>query len=320
MPKVSVIIPTHNRANYLPAAIQSVLEQTFQDFELIVVDDASSDNTAAVVKSFTDSRISFSRLDANRGGSAARNQGILTATADYLAFLDDDDEWAPDKLARQVQILDEASKDVGAVYTGYVMIEPKESRVVGRRVPVKRGDILTDLLEGNCVGTTSTLLMRRVCFDRVGLFDETLPSFQDHDMWIRVAKDFRFECIDQPLIKYHVHDKKIWTNVEGLRKGMDRMLEKYGEHIALRRSLSYAYVLVGVEYIAAGDTRKSRKVFFKAITLHPLEPRHYFNLALSLFGKEFFLKVKQAKDTVLGPLRRKLRIVSEHWSDLHAKS
>ena len=320
MAKVSVIIPTHNRAQYLPVAIKSVLNQTFQDFEIIVVDDASSDNTADVARSFTDSRIRFTRFDANRGGSAARNQGILTAKSGYLAFLDDDDEWAPDKLARQVHTLDEATEDVGAVYTGYIMVEPKEGRVVGRRIPVKRGNILNDLLEGNCVGTTSTIMMRRVCFDRAGLFDETLPSFQDHDMWIRVAKFFRFECIVQPLVRYHVHDKKIWTNVEGLRKGMDRMLEKYGEHVAIRRSLSYGYVLVGVEYIAAGDTRKSRKVFLKAITLHPLELRHYFNLALSLFGKEFFWTVKRAKDAVLAPLRRRFRTVSEQWSDLHAKS
>ena len=128
MAKVSVIVPTHNRADYLSAAIESVLEQTFQDFELLVVDDASTDTTAALVSSFSDSRIKFIRLDMNRGGSAARNQGILSSRCDYIAFLDDDDAWTPEKLELQVELLDRAPAEVGAVYTGYTMVDTEDDQ------------------------------------------------------------------------------------------------------------------------------------------------------------------------------------------------
>src|SRR5258705_13939604 len=105
MSQVSVVIPTHNRSEFLRSAIASVLGQTYQDFELIVVDDASTDSTAEVVVSFNDSRIKFIRHQTNQGGSAARNTGIRASKCDYIAFLDDDDEWSPRKLSKQVEVL-----------------------------------------------------------------------------------------------------------------------------------------------------------------------------------------------------------------------
>src|SRR5690348_13147078 len=105
MAPVSVIIPTHNRSDFLRNAITSVLNQTYQDFEIIVVDDGSTDNTSEVVANFSDERITFIRHDTNKGGSAARNTGILASKCDYIAFLDDDDEWLPDKLRKQMEIL-----------------------------------------------------------------------------------------------------------------------------------------------------------------------------------------------------------------------
>src|SRR5262245_46961170 len=112
MPKVSVIIPTHNRADFLRDAIFSVLNQTFQDFEIIVVDDASTDNTSEVIGAFNDERIRYLRHDTNKGGSAARNTGILNSQCDYIAFLDDDDQWLPEKLAKQVDTLIASPPDV----------------------------------------------------------------------------------------------------------------------------------------------------------------------------------------------------------------
>src|SRR5262245_7479203 len=120
MPKVSVIVPTRDRAEYLRVAITSVLSQTFQDFELIVVDDASAENNFEVISSFHDDRIKFIRHETRKGGSAARNTGIINSSCDYIAFLDDDDEWFPDKIAKQIHLLHSSPPDVGCIYTGYV--------------------------------------------------------------------------------------------------------------------------------------------------------------------------------------------------------
>ena len=130
MPQVSVIIPTHNRSEFLGAAIGSVLSQTFQDFELIVVDDASTDTTAEVVASFNDERIKFIRHGMNKGGSVARNTGILNSTGDYIAFLDDDDEWLPAKLSKQIQVLLSSPPEVGCVYAGYLDVDRSTGQIL----------------------------------------------------------------------------------------------------------------------------------------------------------------------------------------------
>src|SRR5262245_35235747 len=175
MPKVSVIIPTHNRAHFLRGAIFSVLNQTFQDFEIIIVDDASNDTTSQVVGSFDDKRLRYVRHETNKGGSAARNTGILASKSEYIAFLDDDDEWLPEKLAKQMDVLIGSPPEVGCVYTGYIWVDRVSSRVLSQYSPTKRGNLFHDLLASNCVGGTSSILLKRDCLRKVGLFDESLP-------------------------------------------------------------------------------------------------------------------------------------------------
>lgn len=119
MPLVSVVIPTYNRAEFLPRAVESVLRQTVDDFELIVVDDASTDDTEAVVERFDDPRVEYVRHGTNRGGSAARNTGIERSSGEYIAFLDSDDEWYPRKLERQVEELRSRSDEWVATYCGF---------------------------------------------------------------------------------------------------------------------------------------------------------------------------------------------------------
>src|SRR5438034_8399752 len=119
MSRVSVIIPTYNRARYLSDAIRSVVNQTFQDFEIIVIDDCSQDQTRIATDSFKDQRIKYLTHDSNRGEAAARNTGIQKSTGSYIAFLDDDDQWAPEKLQLQIQIFEQSATKVGLVYCGY---------------------------------------------------------------------------------------------------------------------------------------------------------------------------------------------------------
>ena len=200
MATVSVIIPTHNRSDFLRRAIASVLNQTYQDFELIVVDDASTDNTAEAVAEFNDERIKLLRHDTNKGGSAARNTGILASECDYIALLDDDDEWLPEKLSRQMEVLLSSPPQVGCVYSGCVDVTTT-GKTIGEYIPTKRGDLSKDLVAENCVGGASSALLKRECVKKVGLFDESLPCSQDYDLWIRISNEFHFECIPETLFR-----------------------------------------------------------------------------------------------------------------------
>jgi len=310
MPKISVIIPTCNRAEYLPLAIASVLNQTFQDFELIVVDDASTNNPSELVESFHDDRIKFFRHEARKGGSAARNTGIVNSKCDYIAFLDDDDEWFPEKLARQMAALLASPSDVACVYTGYVTVDRSTGKTLGQMVPARKGDLSKHLLRSNCIGGTSCVLVKRECFDKIGLFDESLPSFQDYDLWIRISKWFHFDSVKEPQLKYHVHQKKIWGNLEALNQGIDIMLRKYGNSHSFRKYLSYQYLNLGVSYCYKGDTDAARKSYLQAIRLYPFEIRHYFNLCLSMLGPAGFVKIKKAKVDIMPPLRHKFLLRS----------
>jgi glycosyltransferase involved in cell wall biosynthesis len=307
MPKVSVVIPTYNRHQFLQGAIVSVLNQTFEDFEIIVVDDASKDDTPTVVSSLSDKRVKYVRHPANRGGSAARNTGILRSDAKYVALLDDDDEWHPDKLKMQVDLIDKADLIVGVVYTGYDIIDRTTGAALGRIVPSKKGDLSKALLSQNYLGGSSSVLLRRECFEQVGLFDESLPSFQDYDMWIRISTAFHFEYIQDSLLRYYVHDNKIWATPEAIKNGIDKLLKKYGVSRSLRKYCSYIYLDVGVLYCYAGQIGDGRAAFSRAIKLYPLEIRHYFYFCLSLMGLSLFKKAKENKEKIVEKLSLQLR-------------
>jgi glycosyltransferase involved in cell wall biosynthesis len=299
MPKVSVVIPTYNRHKFLHSAIASVLNQTFQDFEVIVVDDASKDETPAVVSSLSDKRVIYVRHPTNRGGSAARNTGILRANARYVALLDDDDEWLPDKLKMQVDLLDNTDSKVGVIYTGYDTVDRITGMVLGRQVPRRRGDLSEALLSENCLGGASSVLLRRECFEQVGLFDESLPSFQDYDMWIRISTVFHFDYVQDALLRYYVHNNKIWTNPDTIGDGVNKLLKKYGVYRQLGKYCSYIFLDIGILYCYDGQVTRGRTAFLRAIELHPMEIRHYFYFCLSFFGLYLFKKIKERKEKML---------------------
>jgi glycosyltransferase involved in cell wall biosynthesis len=291
MPKVSIIIPTHNRCGFVGNAIASALNQTFEDFELIIVDDASTDKTAETVAFFNDERIKFIRHEKNKGGSAARNTGITNSSGNCIAFLDDDDEWFPDKLSKQMEVLSASPPQIGGVYTGYVMVDRASLRVMCQYSPKKKGNLFHDLLVDNCVGGASCMLLRRECLDKVGLFDESLPCSQDYDLWIRIAKEFSFECIGEPYFKYYTNQSAISTDFEAQTKGLKIMARKY----PLARSFYVKqYLEIGIQYCLSGNLNEGRKTFLRAIRLSPLQIRGYWNLCLILFGAQNFAKIKAA--------------------------
>lgn len=202
-PKVSVIIPTYNRAHSLSQAIQSVLDQTYQNIELIIVDDGSKDNTAEVIKNFNDSRIKYFLHDANFGGSTARNTGIKNSTGKYLAFLDSDDVWLERKLELQVCTMENRPSEVwGGVYCGFIYVD-RRNKVVES---VKYGNLKKDLLNLEIdVGASSTLLFSKSVIDDIGLFDENFKRHQDWEYLVRFFRRYKLLVVREPLVKIDGH-------------------------------------------------------------------------------------------------------------------
>jgi glycosyltransferase involved in cell wall biosynthesis len=304
MPKVSVIVPTHNRALALCRAVDSILNQTFRDLEVLIIDDASTDHTADFVADCGDNRVRYFRHDQNRGEGASRNTGLLVARGEYIAFLDDDDVWLADKLAKQVALLDGCAAQVGGIYTGYFRVELESGKKIATVLPQERGDVLRALCGGNCIGGPSVVLLRRSCFDRAGRFDEDVVFGLDYDMWIRIAHHYRFEFIREPLVLYSVHNNRLSANNETMLRGKEAQLARYGAYFASDpRAFSRYWVTLGVLRCYNRRLAQGRAAFWRAIRTYPLEPRAYFNALLSLLGTDNFIRIKELKERIRALLR-----------------
>jgi glycosyltransferase involved in cell wall biosynthesis len=293
MSKVSVIIPTYNRAEFLRLAIMSVLNQTFQNFEIIIINDASKDHTQEVITHFNDTRIKVIHNHVSKGAAGARNIGIMNSNYEYTAFLDDDDEWLPEKLKMQTYLLDNSLPEIGGVCTGYFVIE----KVRGRALSIYPE--MNDLFKGNFI-LTSSILLRRKCFEKCGLFDEGMPTDSDYDMWIRISKKFSFKVIKNALVKYHVHENSLTFNYEKKVRGLEILFDKHDNFFKKDYKVySKQYLNLGIAYCYKGEIQKGRKSFSKSIRMNPFEIRNYFYFLLSLLGTERFKKLKKAKEKVL---------------------
>jgi glycosyltransferase involved in cell wall biosynthesis len=194
-PFISVIVITYNAAEYVGHAIDSVLQQSWANLELIVVDDGSTDDTPSVVARFTDPRLRYV-TQSNRGPNSARNHGIREARGDYVAFLDADDWWLPDKLCRQVARAREYPT-AGLVYSLAVSVRENGEHGV-RFGSVMNGRAIDQLLKGNCIaGSASSAMVKRQAIDAVGVFDESLQYAEDWEYWIRVASRFDVACVPE---------------------------------------------------------------------------------------------------------------------------
>ena len=239
--RVSVIIPTRNRATLLPRAVNSVLEQTFTDFEVLIVDDCSTDDTAGVMAGMelVDPRIRGFRHDHNRGSAATRNTGIANAFGEYLAFLDDDDEFLPNKLQEQVQVLDDAPRDVGMAYVWSDYVGPS-GETLGSLCRTEGGDVFTDVLMLRLtVGVGSTVMIRASALDSVGCFDETILRCEDIDLMCRFTRQFKITYIPKILTRLHTgHARKSAPSKKSVTEWRNYILlhqNKFRGEIAKRR-------------------------------------------------------------------------------------
>lgn len=200
---VSVVVPTRNRHELLAMTIRSVLAQRDVDLEVVIVDDASTDGTPSLLASFADPRIRVIRQDTQQGVSAARNRGIAAARARWVAFLDDDDLWAPTKLRMQL----DAARETGAswVYVGHVNMNV-QYRVTGGAPPLSPGDLLKQLPQENVVpGGCSGVMVSKQTLTLTGGFDTEFQPLADWELWLRLARTGAPACVRQPLVAYRLH-------------------------------------------------------------------------------------------------------------------
>jgi len=230
MPKVSIIIPTYNRRKALQRAIQSVLDQTFKDYEILVVNDNSTDDTADYLSTLKIKALRSIHLDRNQGGGFARNQGINESTGDYIAFLDDDDAWEPTKLEEQVSLL--STGGAGLCRTGFNLFAQDGTFIKYVFYRPKFNDLFKSILYDNFLGGTSSLLVKRTPVKAINGFDPELPALQDWDFFIRLFKNgCSVASIEKPLVRYYFidSDKKVSFNFKNHMTAVRRLKEKYRE-------------------------------------------------------------------------------------------
>ena len=214
MSKISCIITVYNggKRGFLPQAIESVLHQTYENFELLIIDDGSTDNTKEICESYLkDSRVTYIYKE-NGGISSARNCGIKKSTGDYICFLDDDDEWLSDKLEKQIVLFENSQdKKLGMIHT-WIQFVDEQSKPFKLQTYTTSGDIYKDLFEKNVINATSSVMIKRGVFDRVGMFKPHMIHWEDYELWFRVAKEYHVESVNEPLVKYRVHSKETLTD------------------------------------------------------------------------------------------------------------
>lgn len=301
-PSVSVILPTYNRAELLVRAIQSVLAQTYEDFELIVIDDASTDNTEEVVKSLSDPRLRFIQHDVNRGGAAARNTGIKVAQASLIAFQDSDDEWMPQKLEKQVTVLKNARPEVGVVYTDLWRIQGEE-RTHWRfpSITPEDGIVYDRALERVfCKISIVTALIRKECIDEVDLFDERFPRLQDAELFVKLSKHSRFCHLPEPLVNYFATENSISSNVQALTTAFELILERHSDDLLKGRKSKGRYLFSrGTTLVKSGHPSEGRGYIVRAIKSNPLNVGYMAALLILVFGGNVFTRFAKLKGVIL---------------------
>jgi glycosyltransferase involved in cell wall biosynthesis len=228
---VTVIIPTFKRIKYLEKAIASVSQQTYQNFSCFIVNDYPPDGAriASAIAKLQDARFHLINHDTSLGGNAARNTGILAGKGEIIAFLDDDDWWLPNKLQKHIE-KHQQNPQVGLVFSGVIkqwnddILPPKTIKGL-----LPQGNVMKAMSQGKfCPRTTSSVTVRRECFTSCGLFDRDLVSFQDWDMWFRIAHFYDFDCIDEALIVFRQHLGDRTSQLQQRRlQGLEQAIAKW---------------------------------------------------------------------------------------------
>jgi len=289
--KVSTIIPAYNAAKFIDEAIDSVLDQTYQDFELIIVDDGSTDNTKELVQTYVEQYPDKVRYiyQKNQGPAAARNTGIKASVGEFIAPLDSDDKWFPKRLEHCVRAI-ESDDRIGLVHTNTMGIS-EDGELLGVKKRQKQflsGHIFNDLFIRKVYISSPSVLFRRECCNKVGLFDEhkTCIGSEDREMWLRIAREYKILHIDKVLAYYRKVASSLSHNSQNMMRGRHYVIEKFcpnGKNKQLRRmALACIYKEFGDEFLLKQEFDAARKQYVKSIGYVPFVIWPWINLFKSL--------------------------------------
>lgn len=307
IPTVSVIIPAYNSEKFICESIESVLKQTFKHYEIIIIDDGSNDNTKNKIERFKES-INYLYQN-NLGPSVARNSGLKVARGQYIAFLDADDIWLPNKLELQVEFLDR-NPDIGLVSCDALAFNEQNVLIasMSKERNLYSGWVFERLLRENFLNTDNVLIRKQV-FKDVGMFNEVLKFCEDYDLWLRIANKYRIGYIDKILTKYRIHT----SNRSGQNKKdvifthLNLMLKYLKESkISLLHKIyiiSFAYYKAGYNLMAIDSKREARNKFIVSIIMNPFLNKAYLYLIGSFLPNILLNKIKKIK-RILKPIRR----------------
>lgn len=266
MTKVSIITPTYNSSKFISNTVKSVLNQTFTDWEYLIIDDGSTDNTVALVNEFIkkDPRIKLLKTPKNSGGPATpKNIGVENSKGEYVAFLDHDDEWLPQKLEKQVKVFEESKDEKLGLVSSFLNIRNKNGNLEYRHKKNYKGDVIKQLANGNFIVTSSCIMTKLSILKEVGLFDQRFKTSDDWDMWLRISKlGYNFDFIHEYLVNYITHDSNAHMGNEKRNdeKEFDLMYKKHSETF-----LKYNSKAVGNYHFYKKEYHLARKYFTKNI-------------------------------------------------------
>lgn len=293
-PLVSAIISTYNREKYIEEAVRSVLDQTYANIELIVVDDHSSTPVAGVLNLGADNRISIEivRHSENRGANEARITGLERANGELVAFLDDDDWWEPDKIEKQVAAFDDSPDETGVVYTGQRLHTDSGIRF---RKATAEGDLTKTFLLGNPIGGYSTVMIRREAIKEAGYPDENMSPIGDREWFLRLSENWLFKPVPEPLVNYRMDndsgaprlssdlESRIDASFGGLAKKHESTARQFGWLFSRKMKGNLAFQIAYRAYFRNDyDTAKTYAI--RAILFYPFRWEPYVALIVSLVG------------------------------------
>jgi glycosyltransferase involved in cell wall biosynthesis len=268
---ISVVIPTYNRGSLIRRSIYSILNQTYEDIEVVVVDDNSNDNTEDIINKMTDRRVKYFKLNENKGACFARNKGVELSKGEYIAFQDSDDKWNKLKLEKQLDYLLDKGLDV--VSCKIRIIREKDENIFPKYNNLDNDDIYI-----NNKISTQTILGKKECFLDIK-FDEKLPRFQDWDLAINLVKKYKVEILNEVLVDAYIQENSISKNPQKAVKAMEIFLNKHG----INDKVCGNYLrLIGVYKLQQNE--ESRKYFINAFKKYPNNKKIIIDLLLTLLN------------------------------------